>query len=151
MEKIYSIEERVVLIVEEFFTDLSSKEPFPSLLSEYRFRLKSKLVELINQFPTDMQARNASFDSALEGILKSLEETINKTNLENKEELRRLIRALEETNEVLKEFLYGDSIRDKSFLSKASGRIGNWVESLSMEFKRRFGGLINRIKSLFGR
>ncbi len=151
MERIYSIEERVVLIVEEFFKDLPSKEPFPSLLSQYRFTLKSKLVELINQFPTDMQARNASFDSALEGILRSLEQVINKTNFENKEELRRLIKALEETNEVLKEFLYTDQIRDKSLLSKTSGRIGEWVESLSMEFKRRFGGLINRIKALFGR
>ncbi len=151
MDRIYSIEERVVLIVEEFFQDLPSKEPFPSLLSEYRFRLKSKLVELINQFPTDTQARNASFDSALEGILKSLEQAINKANFENKEELKRLIRALEETNEVLKEFLFTDHIRDKSLLSKTSGRIGEWVENLRMEFKRRFGGFINFIKSILGK
>lgn len=151
MEKIQSIEERVVLIVEDFFKDLPSKEPFPSHLSQYRFMLKSKLVELVNQFPTDMQARNASFDSALEGILKSLEEVINKTNLENKEELRRLIKSLEETKEVLQEFLYTDHIRDKSLLSKTSGRIGEWIEVLNMEFRRRFGGIINRIKALFGR
>ncbi len=150
MEKIYSIEERVVLIVQEFVSDLE-REPFPSLLSEYRFRLRSKLVELINQFPTDVGARNASFDSALEGILKSFEERINKANLENKRELERIIRTLEETNEVLKEFLYGEQIRDKSVLSKVSGRLGEWSERLKLEFRRRFGGILNRIKSLFGR
>lgn len=150
MDKVYSIEERVVLIVKEFTEDLDKKEPFPSHLSEYRFRLKSKLVELINQF-TDPQMRNTSFDSALEGIMKSLEEVITQTDFQNKENLHRLIRSLEETNEVLKEFLYGDQIRDKSVLSKVSGKIGEWVENLKMEFKRRHGGLLNFIKSLFGK
>ncbi|MCS7171393.1 MAG: hypothetical protein N3D14_04820 [Aquificaceae bacterium] len=150
MEKIYSIEERVVLIVEDFISELTSKEPFPSLLSEYRFNLRSKLLQLLSQFPNDQQARNVSFDSAMEGILKSFEEAINRADLGNKEELKRLIRTLEETNEVLKEFLYGDQIRDKSQLSKVSGKIGQWVESLNVEFRRRFGGIINRIKSLFG-
>lgn len=150
MEKVYSIEERVVLIVEEFTRDLPSKDPFPSYLSDYRFRLKAKLVELVNQF-SDLQARNATFDSALEGISKSLEEAINRANLESKEELKRLIKILEETNEVLKEFLYGDSIRDKSFLSKTTGKIGEWIENLRVEFNRRHGGILNFIKSLFGR
>lgn len=151
MDKIYSIEERVVLIVEEFMKDLGSKEPFPSHLSEYRFRLKSKLVELVNQFPTDIQARNSSFDSAVGGILKSLEEAINRLDFENKEELRRLIKSLEETNEILKEFLYGEQIKDKSVLSRVSGKIGEWVENLQMEFRRRYGGIINFIKSFFNR
>ncbi len=150
MDRIYSIEERVVLIVKEFTEDLDKKEPFPSHLSEYRFRLKSKLVELINQF-TDPQMRNASFDSALEGIMKSLEEAINHLDLQDREKLHRFIRSLEETNEVLKEFLYGDQIRDKSVLSKVSGRIGEWIENLRMEFKRRHGGLLNFLKSLFGK
>lgn len=151
MDRIYSIEERVILIVREFVEDLPQKEPFPSLLSDYRFRLKSKLVELINQFATDTQARNVSFDSALEGVLKSLEESINKADLEDRKSIERLIRTLEETNEVLKEFLYGDHIRDKSTLSKVSGRIGQWVESLRMEYKRRFGSILSKIKALFGR
>ncbi|MDW8096629.1 MAG: hypothetical protein RMI44_00690 [Aquificaceae bacterium] len=151
MERIYSIEERVILIVEEFTKDLSSKEPFPSLLSEYRFNLRSKLLQLLSQFPTDPQARNASFNSAVEGILKSLEGAINRVDLQNREELKRLIRTLEETGEVLKEFLYSDQIRDKSALSKTSGKIGEWAENLNTEFKRRFGGLVNRIKSFFGK
>ncbi|MFN3598792.1 MAG: hypothetical protein ACK4VK_03525 [Aquificaceae bacterium] len=150
MEKIYSIEERVVLIVKEFVGSLSNKEPFPSYLSEYRFKLKAKLLELTNQL-TDAQTRNASFDNALEGIIKSLEEAINKANLENKEEVKRLIRSLEETKEVLREFLYGDQIRDKSYLSKVVGKIGEWIENLRAEFNRRYGGIINFIKSLFGR
>ncbi|MFN3471269.1 MAG: hypothetical protein ACK4ZR_01510 [Aquificaceae bacterium] len=150
MEKVYSIEERVVLIVKEFIQDLSGKEPFPSYLSEYRFKLKAKLLELTNQL-TDPQTRNATFDNALEGIIKSLEEAINRANFDNKEELKRLIKSLEETNEVLKEFLYKDQIRDKSFLSKVVGRIGEWIEGLRVEFNRRHGGLISFIKSLFGR
>ena len=52
---------------------------------------------------------------------------------------------------MLREFLYTDHIRDKSLLSKTSGRIGEWVENLRMEFKRRFGGFINFIKSIFGK
>ena len=151
MDKVYSIEERVILIVKEFTQDIGGKEPFPSLLSDYSFRLKAKLVELVNQFPSDANARNSAFDSALDGILKSLEEAINRANLEDKKELERLIKTLEKTNEVLKEFLYSDQIKDKQTLSKVSGRIGEWIERLRLEFNRRFGGLLNRIKSLFGR
>ncbi|RMH04245.1 MAG: hypothetical protein D6699_04295 [Aquificota bacterium] len=151
MDRVYSIEERVILIVREFVHDLKGKEPFPSHLSDYSFRLRAKLVELVNQFPSDANARNFAFDSALEGILKSLESAINGANLEDKKEIERLIQTLEKTNEVLKNFLYSDQIRDKQTLSKVSGKIGEWIEGLRMELNRRFGGLWNRIKSLFGK
>ncbi len=151
MEKIYSIEERVIIIVKEFMDDISSKEPFNLEISEYRFRLRSKLIELINQFSTDAQTMNASLNAALVGIERYLEDRINRTNLDSEKELKRIISALEETNKVLKEFLYKDNIKDKSYLSKLSGKIGYWVEILNLEFKRRFGGIFNKIRKILGR
>ncbi len=151
MEKIYSIEERVIIIVKEFMDDINSKEPFNLEISEYRFRLRSKLIELINQFSTDAQTMNASFNAALIGIERYLEDRINRTNLDSEKELKRIISALDETNQVLKEFLYKDSIKDKSYLSKLSGKIGYWVEILNLEFKRRFGGIFSKIRKILGK
>jgi hypothetical protein len=142
MEKVYSIEERVVLIVEEFLDNVKEKEPFAYYLEDYRFRLRAKLVELL---------ATPAFDSALEGMLKCIEARINKLDLENEKELRRVLEAVEKTNELLKEFLEGDKVKDKSVLSKVSGRLGTIAEELRLEVNRRFGGLFNRIKKLFGR
>ncbi|WP_448588110.1 hypothetical protein [Thermocrinis sp.] len=150
MEKIYSVEQKVVLLVEEFFEDIKNKEPFAYHLEEYRFRLRSKLFELLTQF-TDSRSANASFDTAIEGILAYIEKRINRIDLENERELRRFLEALEKTNELLKEFLEGDKIKDKSVLSKVSGRIGTLAEELRMEIRRRFGGIFGKIKKLFKR
>ncbi|WP_448583746.1 hypothetical protein [Thermocrinis sp.] len=150
MEKILSIEEKVVLIVEEFFEDIKDKEPFAYYLEDYRFRLRSKLVELLTQF-TDSRSANVSFDSAIEGILAYIEKRLNSIDFENEKELRRFLEGIEKTNELLKEFLEGDRIKDKSVLSKVSGRLGMLAEDLRMEINRRFGGLLKRIKRFFGR
>lgn len=151
MEKIHSIEERVVIIVKEFMDDINSKEPFNVEISEYRFRLRSKLLELINQLAGDPQTMNTSFNSALMGIERYLEERINRADLDSERELKKLISTLEETNQILKEFLYKDSIKDKSQLSRLSGKVGHWTEVLSLEWSRRFGGLLSKIRRLFGR
>jgi hypothetical protein len=84
-------------------------------------------------------------------MLKCIEARINKLDLENEKELRRVLEAVEKTNELLKEFLEGDKVNDKSVLSKVSGRLGTITEELRLEVNRRFGGFLNRIKKLFGR
>jgi len=148
MERILSVEEKVVLIVEEFFENIESKEPFAYHLEDYRFRLRSKLLELLTQF-TDSKSANASFDSALEGILVCVEKRLNSVDFENEKELRRFLEAVEKTNELLKEFLEGDRIKDKSVLSKVSGKLGMLAEELRLEINKRFGGLLKRIKRFF--
>ncbi len=142
MEKVHSVEERVILIIEEFLEGVKEKEPFAYHLEDYRFRLRAKLVELL---------ATPAFDSALEGMLKSIEDRIDKLDLENEKEVRRVLEAVEKTNELLKEFLEGDKVKDKSVLSKVSGRLGTIAQELRMEINRRFGGLLRKIKKLFGR
>ena len=144
MDKVYSIEERIVLIVEEFFEDIHRKEPFAQHLEDYRFRLRSKLIELLAQ-----QTDSRGFDSAINGIMACIERQINRIDLENEKELRRVLETLEKTNELLKEFLEGDRIKDKTVLSKVSGRLGTLTEELRMEINRRFGGLLKKLKRLF--
>ena len=63
MEKVYSIEERVVLIVEEFLDNVKEKEPFAYYLEDYRFMLRAKLVEPL---------ATPVFDGALESMLKCI-------------------------------------------------------------------------------
>ena len=151
MYKIYSIEERVLLIVKDFMDNINLKEPFVYELSQYRFRLRAKLLEILNQLSNDTDIANKSFNSALEGIERYLEERINRIDLNSEEETKRVLRALEETNVVLKEFLYKDIIKDKSTLSRVSGKIGQWTQAIELEVKGRFGGILRRIKKLFGR
>jgi hypothetical protein len=62
----------------------------------------------------------------------------------------RTIRGLEAINEVLKELLYDKQIQDKKSISHLSGYIGGSIERLKKEYKRKSGGLFNKIKSLFG-
>lgn len=151
MERVYSIEEKVRLIVEEFFDDIKAKEPFYSCLDDYSFRLKAKLSELLTQLMPDYESANRSFDSALLGIYTYLEKRINVANLEDRKELERLIKALEETNRVLMSFMYDERIKDKGTLSKVAGSIRDWAEALSVEFKRKFSSFWTKLKSLFGK
>ncbi|MEZ0361125.1 MAG: hypothetical protein ABWK04_04385 [Hydrogenobacter sp.] len=149
MDRVPSIEDSLVSIVENFFKDIDKKEPFYMELSQYRFSLKSKLTQILSQFAGDYETGSKSFNSAVEATWKALEDAINKLNLENEKELERATKVLEQTNEVLKEFLYEDRIKDKGSLSAVSGRIGDTLERLSYEMRRR-SGLIKRIKKLLG-
>ena len=144
------MEERVVIIVEEFFKDIDKKEPFETQLMDFRLRFRAKLLEIITSFPTDPEIANRSLDYSLDGIEKVIKSEIDKVNLESEEALYRTIKALQTINEVLKEFMHEDRVKDKRKLSSLTGYIGNSVERLKSEYKKRFGGLLAGIKRLFG-
>ena len=150
MEGVPSMEERVVVIVEEFFKDIDGKEPFETELMDFRLRFRAKLLEIITSFPTDPEVANRSLDYSLDGIERVIKSEIDKINLESEEVLYRTIKTLREINEVLKEFMHEDRVRDKRKLSSLTGYIGNSVEKLKSEYKKRFGGLLAGIKRLFG-
>ncbi len=145
MDKIPSIEDRVFTLLEDFFKDIHKKDPFAIELSQYKLNLKSKLLEIINQFETS----NKSFNSALEALNRFFSNSINKLDLENERELERYIQALEGTNQVIKEFLYEGRLKDKSVLSRVSGKIGEMVEKLSYQQRRR-SSLFRRLKKALG-
>ncbi len=150
MEGVPSMEERVVIIVEEFFKDIDKKEPFETQLMDFRLRFRAKLLEIITSFPTDPEVANRSLDYALEGIEKVIKKEIDKVNLESEENLFRTVRILQTINEVLKEFMHEDRVKDKRRLSSLTGLIGNTIERLKAEYKKRFGGFFATIKRLFG-
>ena len=150
MEEARSMEDRVVLIVKEFFRDIEAKDPFESELMDFRFKFRAKLLEIITSFPTDEEVANRSLNYALDGIDKAIKEEIDKINLESEEIMFRTIRTLRVVNEVLKEFMHEDRVRDKRKLSGITGYIGNTVERLKSEYKKRFGGLFAGIKRLLG-
>ena len=149
MDRILSIEDAVILLVKEFLENLTQKEPFNMELTNYKLALKSKLSQIFMQFGGDYETGSKSLSSAVEGIKRVIEEEVNKLELEDEERLERFIRALEATNEVLKEFLYDNMVRDKETLSMVSGNIGSIIERLSYEQKRRMT-LFKRIKKLLG-
>jgi hypothetical protein len=45
---------------------------------------------------------------------------------------------------------YDSKIKDKKALSNLSGFIGNAVEKLRKEYRKRFGGFFRRFKKLLG-
>ncbi len=149
MDKIPSIEDRVFTLLEDFFKDIHKKDPFAIELSQYKLNLKSKLLEIINQFASDYETSNKSFNSALEALNRFFSNSINKLDLENERELERYIQALEGTNQVIKEFLYEGRLKDKSVLSRVSGKIGEMVEKLSYQQRRR-SSLFRRLKKALG-
>ncbi len=144
------MEERVVVIVEEFFKDIDKKEPFETQLMEFKLRFRAKLLEIVTSFPTDPDIANRSLDYTLEGIEKVIKKEIDNINLESEEVLYRTIKTLNTINEVLKEFMHEDRVKDKRRLSSLTGFIGNTVEKLKGEYKKRFGGFLASIKKLFG-
>ncbi len=144
------MEERVVVIVEEFFKDIDRKEPFETQLMEFKLRFRAKLLEIVTSFPTDPDIANRSLDYALEGIEKVVKKEVDNVNLESEEALYRSVKALQTINEVLKEFMQEDRVRDKRRLSTLTGFIGNSIEKLKGEYKKRFGGFLAGIKRIFG-
>jgi len=150
MEGVPSMEEMLVVIVEEFFKDIDKKEPFETELMDFRLRFRAKLLEIVTSFPTDPEVANRSLDYTLDGIERVIKKEIDSLNLESEEVMFRTIRTLRVVNEVLKEFMHEDRVRDKRKLSSITGFIGNSVERLKSEYKKRFGGLIAGIKRLLG-
>ncbi|WP_457600143.1 hypothetical protein [Hydrogenivirga sp.] len=150
MEGVPSMEERVVVIVEEFFKDIDKKEPFETELMDFRLRFRAKLLEIITSFPTEPEVANRSLDYTLDGIERLIRQEIDSLNLNSEEVMFRTIKTLRVVNEVLKEFMHEDRVKDKRKLSAITGFIGNTVERLKSEYKRRFGGLLTSIKRLFG-
>jgi hypothetical protein len=149
MDKVYSIEDSITMIVEGFFKDIDKKEPFNTELSQYVFMLKSKLLQILSQFSGDYETGSKSLNSAVEALGKALENAINGIDLQQEEQLERAVKALEGTSQLLKELLYDERVKDKETLSLVTSKIGDMVEKLGYEVRRR-SSLIKRIKRLFG-
>jgi hypothetical protein len=149
MDKVYSIEDSITMIVEGFFKDIDKKEPFNTELSQYVFMLKSKLLQILSQFSGDYETGSKSLNSAVEALGRALENAINGIDLQQEEQLERAVKALEGTSQLLKELLYDERVKDKETLSLVTSKIGDMVEKLGYEVRRR-SSLIKRIKRLFG-
>lgn len=145
-----SMEDRVVIMVREFFEDIEKKEPFETQLMDFRLRFRAKLLEIVTSFPTEPEIASRSLDYALEGIERILKEEMEKVNLESEESLYRTIQTLKTVNEVLKEFMQENRVNDKRRLSYLTGYIGKMVERLRHEYKKRFGGILSSLKKLLG-
>ncbi len=150
-DKVLSMEDRVILIVREFFEEIDRAEPFENNLVDFKLKLKAKMLEVITAYPTDNSYANRSFDTVLEGVDKTIDEFLNKLDTENEEAMLRFIKTLEGINEILKEFLYEDRIQDKKRVSSLSGKISNTVQKLRLMWNKKFGGILRKIKSLFGK
>lgn len=149
MDKVYSIEDSITMIVEDFFKDIDKKEPFNTELSQYVFVLKSKLLQILSQFSGDYDTGSKSLNSAVEALGRALENAINGIDLQQEKQLERAVKVLESTNQLLKEFLYDERVKDKETLSLVTGKVGDMVEKLGYEMRRR-SGLMKRIRGLLG-
>ena len=151
MDRVPSVSDRVVLIVEEFFAEIPNKDAFETELTEFKLRLRAKLLEIVTSFPTDPEVANTAFNQAVEGMEEIVRKSIDSLDHDSEVHLLRAMKTLETLNEILKEFLYEDRVKDKKSLSSLSGYIGGVLEKLRKEYKRRFGGLLNTIKRWLGR
>jgi hypothetical protein len=70
----------------------------------------------------------------------ALAEELEQVNLSSEDYILRTVKTLSVINEILKEFMYDDSIKDKKQLSTLTGFIGRSIERLKGEHKKRFGG-----------
>ncbi|GEM_PF-682286 len=150
MEKVPGIEDRVIVIVEEFFKDIETKDPFENELVEFRLKLRAKLLEVVTSFPTQPEIANRSLNYAVEGMESIIKKSVEGVNLDSEEHIYRAVRTLETVNEILKEFMLDNKIKDKKSISNLSGYVGNAVERLRREYRKRFGGFTRWIKRLIG-
>ncbi|MGC8852260.1 MAG: hypothetical protein ACP5P0_01495 [Hydrogenobacter sp.] len=149
MDRVYSIEDSITMIVENFFKDIDKKEPFNTELSQYVFTLKSKLLQISSQFSGDYDTGSKSLNSAVEALGKAIEKAVNSIDLQQEKQLERALKALESTNQLLKEFLYDPRVKDKETISMITGKVGEMVENLNYEIRRR-SSFIKRIRKLLG-
>ncbi len=149
MDRVYSIEDSIKMIVENFFKDIDKKEPFNTELSQYVFTLKSKLLQISSQFSGDYDTGSKSLNSAVEALGKAIEKAVNSIDLQQEKQLERALKALESTNQLLKEFLYDPRVKDKETISMITGKVGEMVENLNYEIRRR-SSFIKRIRKLLG-
>ncbi len=150
MNNVQSMEDRVILIVREFFDEIDKKEPFQTELMDFRLRFRAKLLEIVTSYPTNPELANRTLNYAVEAVERIIREEVEKVNLEDEESLYRTIETLKVVNEVLKEFMQEDRVKDKRKLSSLTGFIGGSIERLRREYRQRFGGILNSIKRLFG-
>jgi hypothetical protein len=107
------------------------------------------LLQILSQFSGDYETGSKSLNSAVEALGRALENAINGIDLQQEEQLERAVKALEGTSQLLKELLYDEKVKDKETLSLVTSKIGDMVEKLGYEVRRR-SSLIKRIKRLFG-
>ncbi len=150
MDRIQSLEDRVIGMVGEFMDNIESFEPFENHLTEFRLKLRAKLLEIFTSYPTDKDVASRSLSYAVEGIGEILKEKLSSVNTESEETLYRTVRTLETINDILKEFMYSKDIGDKKVLSSVSGFIASSLENFRREYRKRSGGVLNFIKALFG-
>ncbi len=150
-DRVLSMEDKVIIIVREFFEGLDRSEPFENNLVDFKLKLKAKLLEVITSYPTDMKYANRCFDSVLDGVDKTIDQFLNELDVENEEVMLRFIKTLEGINDILKEFLYENRLQDKRKVSSLSGKISNTVQKLKLMWNKKFGGFIRKIKSIFGK
>jgi hypothetical protein len=81
MDKVDGVSDKVTMIVEEFFSEITLRDPFETHLAEFKMTLRSKLLEVVTSFPTDPDIANRVLNQALEGMDKLIKKTVDEVNL----------------------------------------------------------------------
>ncbi len=150
MGRFPDMKDGVVSLVRDFFAGMEGREPFETELMEFRLRLRAKLLEITTSFPTEPQLVNRNLNYVLSALEEALREEVEQVDLSSEISLQRAMKTLSVMNDVLKEFMYEDRIRDKKQLSSLTGFIGRSIERFKGEHRKRFGGaLTGFLKLLF--
>ncbi len=150
MGRFPDMKDGVVSLVRDFFASMEGREPFETELMEFRLRLRAKLLEITTSFPTEPQLVNRNLNYVLSALEEVLREEVEQVDLSSEISLQRAMKTLSVMNDVLKEFMYEDRIRDKKQLSSLTGFIGRSIERFKGEHRKRFGGVLTGfLKLLF--
>ncbi|HIP42801.1 MAG TPA: hypothetical protein EYG91_02615 [Aquifex aeolicus] len=145
-----SVKETLRTFISDFAKDLENAKPFNTKLVEFKLELKSKIILILSQV-SDQSVKEEQFKEILKGVNEAIVEITKNINYENDKLLERHIAFFEAINEVLKEFLEGDSINDKHELSQLSNKISKMNERMYLELKGRRGGILSLIRKLIYR
>jgi len=145
-----SVKETLQIFISDFAKDLENVEPFNTKLIEFKLKLKSKIILFLSQV-SDQSIKEEQFNEMLEGVNGAIVKITQNINYENEKLLERYVAFFEALNEVLKEFLEGDSINDKHELSQLSSKISKIIERVHLELKERRGGILSFIRKLIYR
>jgi len=142
MGRFPDMKDGVVSLVRDFFAGMEEKEPFETELMEFRLRLRAKLLEITTSFPAEPQLVNRNLNYVLSALQEVLREEVEQVNLASETCLLRTVKTLSVMNDVLKEFMYEDRIKDKKQLSSLTGFLGRSIERFKGEHRKRFGGVL---------
>ena len=140
MGKISCLEEAVLSIVREFTDGLEEMDPFELHLSEFRMRLRAKLLQIYTSLQTERKIAEMTMASVVESLGRVLVELVGRADMSSERKLYRTIRTVETVRELLRDLAYTEVFTDRRAFLSVNGVISELLEGFRIRGVKTLDG-----------